>query len=146
LKLAFDEHIPRGIVKVFQVLAGEGSIPPVTDVVSARDYAKPGDKGDDQHWVHRFSIDGGKIIISGDKRMRARVHERRALTDENMIVFFFSPAWSRRNSFVKSAMLLNWWPKILETASAAANPSLWNVPFQWEWKGLKQIAIPKNGG
>lgn len=135
-----------GIVKVFQVLAAERSILPVREVVSARDYAKRDDKGEDQHWVRRFSKDGGTLIISGDKRMRGRPHERRALVDENMIVFFFSPAWSQKNSFVKSAMLLNWWPKILETASSAANPSLWRVPFQWEWKDLEQILVPQNGG
>ena len=146
MRLAFDEHVPKGLVKVFQVLAEEGSIPPIQKVVSARDYAKPQDKGDDQHWVRRFSQDGGRVIVSGDKKMRARPHERRALVDEGMIVFFFSPVWSEKNMFVKGAMLLNWWPKILETASSAPTPSLWRVPFQWEWKNLEQIAIPRNGG
>ena len=106
------------------------AILPVQEVVFARDYARREDKGGDQHWVRRFSSDSGSLIISGDKKMRSRPHERRALIDEGMVVFFFSPAWSVKNGYVKSAMLLNWWPKILEVAESAPRGSLWPIPFQ----------------
>lgn len=145
MKLAFDEHVPAGIVKVFQVLAAEGAIPPVTEVVKAADYTQRSDGGGDDHWVHRFADDGGSVIICGDKKMRGRPHEQKALLDEKMIVFFFAPKWNEANGFVKSAMLLNWWPKVADTILKGTTPGLYEIPFQWTWTDLKQKQPPQPG-
>ena len=144
MKFAFDEHVPRGIVKVFQILADVSSLLPITEVVSARIYVHSDDKGDDQHWIRRYSRDGGSFVLSGDKKMRGRPHELKALVDEKMIVFFFSPVWNKKNGYVKSAMLLNWWPKIVEVAQSAPSGSLWPIPFQWTWTDLNMLKVPSD--
>ena len=91
MKVALDENIPLGIVTAFRALAKEGTIKGF-EFVSAREYSEDHEK-DDVPWIKRFAADGGRIIVSGDKRMRARLHERDALASAGMIVFFFTSAW-----------------------------------------------------
>lgn len=146
MKFAFDANIPPGMVKVFQMLLVNEDLGPVSGVVSAREYALPSDEGDDRPWVERFSEDGGSHIISGDKKMRGRPHELHALADEGMVVFFFAPRWSGRDFFVKSAMLLNWWPKILDVSINAPKGSYCEIPFIWNWVDLQMTRLPKRDG
>lgn len=143
MKVALDENIPLGIVRAFQALTKEGTLRGV-EIVSAREYAEDHEK-DDVPWIKRFAVDGGQVIISGDKRMRARVHERDALTSAGMIVFFFTSSWSSKNDFTKSAMLLNWWPKIAEYIANGKPGDFWEIPFQWNLKGLRDVRADKRG-
>ncbi len=137
MKVAFDEHVPPGIVKVFKTLAEEGDIVRI-EFVSARDYRLPKDKGDPP-WLERFAKDGGSVVISGDRKMRSRPHERAALAEAGLITFFFRPVWSERTMFVKSAMLLNWWPRINEYIWQSSPSQCWEIPFQWNWTNLRDV-------
>lgn len=143
MKVALDENIPLGIVRAFQALTKEGTISGV-EFVSARDYSEDHEK-DDVPWVKRFAADGGGVIISGDKRMRGRLHERDALASVGMIVFYFTSAWSNANEFTKSAMLLLWWPKIAEYMESSKAGACWEIPFQWHWKELRDVRADKDG-
>jgi len=142
VKIAFDEHIPPTLVKAVQALAEESG-PITAKIVTAKDYVQPGDpKGDDTPWVQRFAVDGGKVIVSGDRQMRARLHERKALSDAGITVVFFSSTWSQKNAFVKCAMLLNWWPKIWECVNNAKPGECFEIPFQWNWTELRRMELP----
>ena len=142
MKLAFDENIPPVFVTIFEPLAKEEKLLPITEVVSARNYVNSRDGKGDVPWIRRFSADGGHVIVSGDNRMRKNVHERQALIDEGMIVFLFNPKWNEESFFVKSARLLNWWPKITQVADKANTGTIWKIPNQWQWKELEQLEVP----
>ncbi|MDB5822028.1 MAG: hypothetical protein JWR21_732 [Herminiimonas sp.] len=107
MKIAFDEHIPPVMVKVFNTLATDSHVVKA-QFFSARDYAVPGVTGSDVPWLNAFSKHGGTVVISGDKRMRSRPNERQALIDAKFKVFFFAPKWNQENGFAKSALLIRW--------------------------------------
>lgn len=125
---------------VFQSLATQRGIRKhSSDLVIelARNYApQPGEhdylRRSDAPWVKRFAAAGGTVIISGDKKMRSNTAEREALVEAGMIVFFFDPAWNNMPFCDKCAMLLRWWPTLLQTAATAASPSFWRVPATWK--------------
>lgn len=140
MKIAFDENIPPVMVKVFQTLAAEGNILKA-EIVSARDYVVTTGLGD-VPWLQRFAKDGGKVVISGDKKMRSNPHERLALAEAGFITFMFAPKWGEANSFTKCAMLLHWWPKIQQYIEKSKRGQCWEIPFSWAATGLKEVSGP----
>jgi hypothetical protein len=139
LKIAFDENVPIVLVKVFKVLANEGDI--LSSVImSARDYAIPREQSD-VPWMERFAADGGTVIISGDRGLRSKLHERQACRPGFHNVLF-APQWNNENPFVKSAILLKWWPKIQEQLGIAIPKQCFEIPFQWTGGELKEVTPP----
>lgn len=138
MKIAFDENVPRGMVRVFQALAGDEEALKAV-IVSARDYRPDQERGD-EHWVKRFAQDGGGFIISGDVHMRSRRHELAALVELGLVTYFFEGRWSTANFFTKSAMLLHWWPILAEHMLTASRGTCWEIPYQWTWKDLTDVS------
>jgi hypothetical protein len=127
MKIAFDEHIPPVMVKVFKTLA-LGNHLVKAEFVAARDYAIPGVTGD-VPCLNAFAKDSGKVVISGDRRMRSRPHERQALVDAKFKVFFFVPKWNQENGFSKAAFLIKWWPDIQAKINDSSSGQCWEIQF-----------------
>lgn len=148
MRLAFDEHLPPAMARIFKDLANQRGIQKLSVgliIEMAKDYAPaPTDhdfiRRNDAPWVKRFAAAGGEVIISGDKRMRSDPAERTALVQAKQVVFFFDPAWNNLEFCDKCAMLLHWWPTVLETAGAAPKPSFWRIPATWRSEaGIVQL-------
>jgi len=143
LKVAFDENMPIVLVRVFQTFAGEKRFRLLSGnlvVESARDYVpKPGEKGhgerSDTPWIEKFAAAGGRVIVSGNTKMRQVPHERLALVQAGMIVFFFEARWSQWGFFRKCALLLHWWPVVVKKLKSAKPKEFWCVPCSWEANG-----------
>jgi hypothetical protein len=136
LKVAFDENLPKAKVALFQMVAKDEGLDLV--IVSARKYRPRSERGD-QNWIRRFAKSGGQVIISGDGRMRAHLHEQAALSQARLITFFFEGRWSQDTFFVKTAMLLKWWPKIMEVAANSKPGDFWEIPYSWNWKDMRNV-------
>jgi hypothetical protein len=136
LKIAFDENLPPAMVSIFQKLTKDDDLS--VTIISARRYRPRSERGD-QNWIRRFARAGGTVIISGDGRMRANLHEQSALMHAKMITFFFESKWCVANFYVKVAMLLNWWPRIMEVAGQSVPGDFWEIPFEWNWKDMKNV-------
>jgi hypothetical protein len=97
------------MVKVFQTFANERQLKRkigAFEITSATQYTpKPADddylKKNDVPWIKRFATAGGRVIISGDTEMRYVPHERLALIQAGMLVFFFDGKWSQWDFFSK---------------------------------------------
>jgi hypothetical protein len=117
------------MVRVFETFANErqlrrkiGSF----QVVSAREFVPKQDdidyrKKDDSPWIKRFAETGGKVIISGDTRMRFVPHERLALIQHGMLVFFFDTKWNQWEFFRKCSLLIHHWPAIAKRIGVMVN-------------------------
>jgi len=140
LKVAFDEHVPTALVRVFELFSNERQFKALArgvTVSSAASYAPAPDdhdylKGRDDPWIRRFAKSGGKVIISGDTNMKRVPHERQALVDEGLIVIFFENKWAQWPFFRKCAFLLNWWLPIIDVVTTAEPGSFWRVPGKWD--------------
>jgi hypothetical protein len=140
LKVAFDENVPIALVKVFQTFAKEKQFQYLTKglvIESAIDYApEKGKKAEsDAPWIKRFHNAGGRVIISGDRMMLDNAHERLALQEAQMVVIFFERQWSHWQFFRKCALLLHWWPKIVEKIQRTRTRKFWVIPGNWQEDG-----------
>jgi hypothetical protein len=139
LKVAFDQNVPIGVVRVLQTFANERQFRKISGsfiIKAASDYTpKRGDDdyrpGNDVPWLKRFADDGGKVVISGDVRMKSRPHERLALIEHGFIVIFFETQWSDWKFWRKCALLIHWWPVIAAKIKRAKKPSFYHVPCNW---------------
>jgi hypothetical protein len=139
LKVAFDEHVPTALAKVFISLAKERPIRRVSEGLifeQAADYApSTGDrdyvKKSDVPWLDRFAAAGGHAVISGDTKMRERVHERLALYNNGFVVIFFEAQWGSWNFFRKTALMVHWWEEITHKIKHTDKGTFWAVPSAW---------------
>jgi hypothetical protein len=101
-------------------------------------YPKPEDsdylRRNDAPWIRRFGAAGGKVIISGNTRMKVVPHERLALVDEGMVVIFFDGNWNNWDFFKKSSLLIHWWPELVKQLKTAKPKSFWHIPAVWPTK------------
>lgn len=130
MKVAFDEHIPPPVRDAVKPLSDGLSSKPI-EVVAAKDYAKP-PASSDVPWLENFAADGGRAVISGDKGMRRRPHEREAITDLGLIVIFLPPSWNNAEFSAKSGYILYWWPVIMKLIRTSNRGTCWELP-----KGIK---------
>jgi hypothetical protein len=161
LKIAFDEHIPPGLVRMFKSLAEEKQIrrtvgatggpgnPGGIEVVLSRDYnPAPEDEdyihGSDAPWLQRFAGDGGKVIISGNTKMMVVPHELLAIQKLGLTAIFFEEAWNNWDFYRKCSLLLWHWTSIVETVRSAKSAALFRIPTEWkEDSKLLRIKTPR---
>ena len=150
MKIAFDENVPPAMVKVFQTFANEKQLKRrigAFEITSAKQYTPaPGDgdyqKKNDAPWIKRFAAEGGNVIISGDTEMRYVPHERLALIQAGMLVFFFDGKWSQWDFFRKCSLLIYHWPAIAARIKKGKVPAFWHVPLSWQEKAkLRKVSV-----
>jgi hypothetical protein len=141
LKIALDEHIGEAIVEALTALSGEDKVLRC-ELVSARKYTASIKAATDIPWVEKFKADGGKIIISGDMRMRGKLHEQKALRDAGFTVFFPARPWNNLKVYAKTAMLIRWWPIILEKARSGQHDRFYEIPMSWNGTEFKEVTPP----
>lgn len=140
MRIAFDENVAPKLAAAIEALSGEAGMLRV-EIVSARKYA-PARAASDVPWLEQFAKDGGKVVISGDARMRGKLHEQKALVDAGFIVIFFARPWNQMNAYSKTAMLIKWWPFILATIESAAPCQCFEIPCSWRGNKLKEVTPP----
>ncbi|MEY9879821.1 hypothetical protein [Bradyrhizobium sp. USDA 329] len=149
MKIAFDENVPIAMVKVFQTFANERQLRKKVgsfEITSATEYTpKPSDgdyvRKNDAPWIKRFAVAGGKVIISGDTEMRYVPHERLALIQAGMLVFFFDGKWSQWDFFRKCSLLIHHWPAIASRIKRGKAPAFWHIPLSWHEKAkLRKVS------
>lgn len=141
MKIALDEHIGEAIVEALLALSGEYKMLRA-DLVSARKYSGSIKATSDVPWVEQFKKDGGNVIVSGDARMRSKLHEQKALGDAGFIVFFPARRWNNLKVFDKTAMLIHWWPFILKQAGSSAPGRFYEVPISWSGAMFREVTPP----
>lgn len=140
MKIAFDEHIPIQLADACKALDGEDRLLRV-EIVSAREFAVPKAESD-VPWLQEFAASGGRVVISGDAKMRGKLHEQKALLEAGFVVFFWDRRWNAENGYVKAAMLMRWWPYILEVAENANRGQFFEIPFSWNAVEMREVTPP----
>lgn len=140
LKVALDEHVPNDVARALKALSGDDRLLRV-QIISARKYAVPS-ASSDVPWLQRFAKAGGRVIVSGDFRMRSKLHEQRALCEAGFIVFFMARAWNQMRCHEKCAMLIRWWPHILDRIAAATPGQFFELPHQWTGTNMREVTPP----
>lgn len=132
--------MPKALVEALTALGGESGILQV-ELVSARSYAVP-KASSDVPWLRKFKEDGGAVVVSGDAKMRGKLHEQAALSEAGFIVFFPARKWNQFDGYNKSAFLLLWWRTILQTAEAAKPGQFFEIPLTKRIVPMREVTPP----
>lgn len=141
MKIALDEHISKALVEALTALSGETGMLQV-ELVSARNYAVP-KASSDVPWIEKFKADGGTVVVSGDAKMRGKLHEQKALSDAGFIVFFPARRWNQFNGLAKTAFLILWWQAILQTAETSKPGQFFEIPLTNRICPMREVTPPK---
>lgn len=135
MKIRADEHISRKIVRAIAELALRDGweLTHVRDVHDRRTA--------DETWIPRFAREGGKAILSGDRKMRGRPHQIAAISESGLVCVFLSHEWSTARRTVQAASLLFWWERIEAKISVAKPRECWLVPFEFSKGDLMPYSI-----
>ena len=137
MKIAFDEHVPVGMLRVFQGLSQDRRfrVHKLT-FVTARDYAPTKQDRDyvarsDVPWLERFAKDGGRAIISGNVEMLDNPFEKQALHALGLVTIMFEGKWSQWDAYRKSSLVLFHFEKIVAKIKLAKRDRFWVVPARF---------------
>lgn len=99
----------------------------------------------DAPWIRRFAKSGGKVIISGNTKMKTNPHERKACVEEGVVVIFFENIWNQWGYFKKCSLLLHWWPMVVKQMKTAQPGSFWHIPATWpKTENVKLRSVPSH--
>lgn len=130
MNFLFDEHIPSRLAKAIAALAdGDGY-----GVHHLREIFPAATK--DVDWIADIGARGGWFFLSEDRRIRTRPAERIALQQAGLSGFFFAKGWNQEGLWGRAALLVRWWPQIIETANTANAGDFFEVPFSHKPRNL----------
>lgn len=133
MKFFFDNCLPPLLAEALNVLCRhEGHTVVALREMFSRD---PGDV----NWIRALDEQGGWVVISKDREMRASRLEHEALRRKGLTTFFLAKGWDQKQFWDICACLLRWWPVILEEAKRAASVTLFEVPARYGSGKLKRL-------
>jgi hypothetical protein len=71
---------------------------------------------------------GGLVVISGNSQIAYRPHQAIAFIDNGLISFFPDGEWCRLLAHMRSAVIVQAWPRIEEKIAEAAKGTCWRIP------------------
>lgn len=95
----------------------------------------------DETWIPRFVAEGGRVILSADRKIMARPHQLKALIDGGLIGVFLPAKWAESRGHAQAAHLLWWWPKIEAAIRLSGAGQCWRVPPDFGEGALEEIRI-----
>jgi hypothetical protein len=80
---------------------------------------------------------GATVLITTDKSMRTRQHERAAFTETGCIGIVLRQGWNHASMWERARYSLLWWSAWVETVRDAKLGTLWECPWSQRPKKLK---------
>jgi hypothetical protein len=114
VRIGFDENTPRVVAHVER---GTKDVPLIQAIVDG--------------------AQGRAALITTDKSMRTRHHERAAFKDTGCIGIVLRGGWNHASMWDRARLSLAWWTVWLETIRQAAPGSLWQCPWSERPKTLR---------
>jgi PIN like domain len=125
VKLALDANLSPHLARAIHALLA----PEPGEAVSIAERFGPGVT--DQEWIGALHQEGGWAVLTADRRLRTRPHERHALEQSGLVVFILAPGWNQESYWSKAAGVVRWLPRILAAYQAAHPPALFLIPHRW---------------
>lgn len=137
MRFVFDENHPPVLANMIEPLAKDEPYE-VTDV------AKLGLRGaPDVDLLAAICADGRQgVLITADRAMRRRKHERAAVASSGAIVIVGVPNWNQQaDLWDRARMMLWWWPTIVVSASLAAPGTFLELPWAQKVRSLTRWRV-----
>lgn len=138
MKIRCDEHVSPHIVTIIRELA----LSPDWDISSVREAGHCGD--DDVHWITKFAIEGGNVILTADNDFTTLEPQVNAVFDTGLKVIKMPGKWGHAKGHLQAAHTLLWWTcierTILEMNQRECYQPDWNIKQSADMK-LKPVKI-----
>jgi hypothetical protein len=141
VRLVFDENTPRVVAHAVKLIAeaeSTGANDPL-EVLHALDVVE---KGTADVPLIQAIADGAhtrSALITSDKSMRTRTHERAAFVDTGCIGIILRGQWSHASMLERARLSLIWWSIWVNTVEASEPGMLWQCPWSTKPKPLKSF-------
>lgn len=142
MKIRLDENVSPRVAKAILALA-EGR--QRFEVSHVREVHGP--KTADADWMMSFAQEGGTAIVSGDYNILRHWPDLIAYKESGLIGFFPPPAFNGWTGYAKAALLIRWWPSILEKIQRSSRGDTWRIPSRWtpDVSSFKRLDDPRFG-
>lgn len=126
MKIRLDENISQRVFKAVNALTANRAGFEVSHNRMAGDAGKP-----DPLWIKSFAEDDGTAIVSGDYNILQNWPDLIAYIDSGLVAYFPPPQFKRLKGYGRAALLIRWWPALVEHAKTAARGPVWRIPMVW---------------
>jgi PIN like domain len=127
LKVRLDENLSYRVANALKAFLSNRTGFEVTWV---RDSNPPGT--DDPTWIRKFALEGGYAVVSGDGNILQKWPNLIAYAESGLISFFPPPGFQHQlTGFAQAALLIRWWPSIIEKAKISDRGTCWRLPMGW---------------
>jgi hypothetical protein len=127
LKIRLDENVSWRVAGALK--ASLSSEKKGLQVDWVRDHDPP--KTSDPSWIRRFADEGGHAIISGDYNILQHWPNLIAYTESGLTSFFPPPAYQHLGGYGRAALIIRWFPAIVESIKSQERGSRWRLPMEW---------------
>ena len=120
MNFLLDNNLPPNLAAALDVLSAD------THTVVALKDKFPANIADID-FMATLESEGHWAIITHDRGILRRVHERKAWQESGLIVFWLAPGWATLQFWVKAWKLVQRWPDITRRASRVSPPAGYRV-------------------
>lgn len=135
MKLALDENLPPALAHATNALL----VPHGGQAISIPE--RFGTGIGDLEWIGALRQEDGWAVLTADRRLRTRPHERLALMQSGLVFFVLAQGWNQESFWPKAAGVIRWLPSMIEAFSTVRPPALLAIPYRWTPKPLKPIKV-----
>lgn len=140
MRIAFDENTPQVVAQAVKLIAeadAAGAADPL-EVLHALDVVAKGAKDVALIQAVADGTHARTALITTDKSMRTRHHERAAFEHTGCIGIVLRGSWNHASMWDRARFSLAWWTVWLGTVRVAAPGTLWQCPWSGAPKPLKR--------
>jgi hypothetical protein len=134
--VAIDCNMPERMVTLLQTGFGQQGF----EFIHESKFADRRD--DDEHWVEKFRQFGGRVVLSADRNIGKRPHQRLAFKRAGMKTFFLHQKWHTFSMSYRAAHLIQWWPRVADQLRQMRNGDAFWVPPSMEG-AFKAVEVPE---
>lgn len=139
MRIVFDENMPRAVAHAIRELASAldiGSPDPV-EVLHALDLVRQATADVPLIQAVADGTHAKSALITTDKSMRTRAHERAAFIDTGCIGIILRKQWNHTPLMERAQLSVLWWNTWVQTVAEAKPGSLWQCPWSSKPKRLE---------
>lgn len=140
MKVRIDENVSYRVANAVKAVLANRTGLCVDHVL---DHHPPGTS--DPSWIRQFASDGGNAIISGDTRILQHWPDLVAYRESGLISFFPPPSFDKLKGYGMAAMVLLWWPAMVEKIKISERGDTWRWPMSWtpSVAGFEKLEDPR---
>ena len=132
MKIIADEMISPSIVNIVNSIESKINFKFVSAVRSAYQ-GKP-----DIDWIVAFLKDGGKGILSADRKMLKKKRFIGDISKLGLIAIYLPEKWADSRIYTQAAYILFHWPAILEVFLEQEKGTIWKIRYGFSKSKFKQ--------